>query len=687
MKKRKILSFILSMSIISNLILSTAKVYATTLNESETTNNEITNSTSDESETTKIEVSNPKSDISNFVEISNEQKNSNLNNKIADYNATPAITSTKTAQIGDIITNTLTGVSFKKTDNNSFRAKPTKYGYRIVGPARTLDGRTLNAIADLQEINIGSALIKDANGDYEDTRIVVVVSFDTDPTETVSIQRKIIDFKTYHKDGADKTPFIVTTEQIENTLNDMQVSKDSIWDIGIYYIQDNAPNIESPWDTTTALEINELEAGDITWTSKVENNRHAYKADDYVVRNFVDCDIMANSFFNPGFNQLMQTFTYLSTSDIMLTLDKTENIQPNDIITGTFEISNNSTYHNSSMYFGFHTEPTSQFELLIDETAIIPEKEGFYQPTKESWFGNSGIDGDGGVRGALAKKETNKFNWHKLPGEESIKISFKIKVNENYNGDDIKLIPFVYVNGDSNNKVVGDTVDIKGHSFQVQFNTNGGEPNIPTQEVKKGNKINKPEVSRLGFTLDGWYTDENFTTKWNFETDIVSSNIILHAKWNPNMESINSVPTINAEDKVLTVGDAFNPLDGITAHDNEDGDITLTEANIIANNVDMNTPGTYTITYKVTDNNGASTTKTITITVNPKIEEVKPEDTKPPVESKPEVDKKPTDNNNIQNATNKLPQTGDTSSSLPLVGVLSIALGTTLSVKKKKNNR
>ena len=759
MNKNKLLSLILTFSIISNLLWSTNVVYASVSTESIITNDENTTSSSDESETIKIEAINSKNDISNFVEISNEPKN--LNNKIADYNAAPSITSTKTAQIGDIITNTLTGLSFKKTDNTGFRAKPTKYGYRIIGPARTLDGKTLNSISDLQEINIESALIKDANGDYEDTRIVVVVSCDIDPTETVSLQRKIIDFKTYHKDGSDKSPFIITKEQIENTLNDMQVSKDTIWDIGIYYLQDNAPNIESPWNTTSDLEINELEAGDITWSSKVENNRLSYKPDDYVVRNFVDCDVQANSFFDPGFNQLMQTFTYLSTSDIMLTLDKTENIQPNDIITGTFEISNNSTYYNSNIYFGFHTEPTSQFELLIDETSIIPEKEGFYQPTKESWFSNSGVDGDGGIRGALAKKESNKFNWYKLPGEKSVKISFKIKVNENYNGDDIKLTPFVYISGDSNNKILGNTVNINGHSFQVQFNTNGGEPNIPTQEVKKGSKINKPEVSRLGFTLDGWYTDENFTTKWNFDTDIVASNIMLHAKWKPNMEVINSVPTINAEDKILTVGDSFNPLDGVSANDNEDGEITLTEENIISNNVDMSQAGTYSITYKVTDKNGASALKTIivvvnpklealnhiptinatdkvlivgdsfnpldgvsaydeedgeitlteeniisnnvdmsqagtysitykvtdkngasalktiTVVVNPKLEVVKPENNKPTVESKPEVDNKPTDN------TNKLPNTG-VESSLPLLGVLSITIGVALSLKKKQ---
>nr|WP_172689685.1 leucine-rich repeat domain-containing protein [Enterococcus faecalis]ARO46178.1 hypothetical protein [Enterococcus faecalis] len=83
---------------------------------------------------------------------------------------------------------------------------------------------------------------------------------------------------------------------------------------------------------------------------------------------------------------------------------------------------------------------------------------------------------------------------------------------------------------------------------------------------------------------------------------------------------LNHAPTINATDKVLTVGDVFNPLDGVTAHDTEDGDITLTEANIVANNVDMNKAGTYSITYKVTDSKGASSLKTITVVVNPKME-------------------------------------------------------------------
>ena len=85
---------------------------------------------------------------------------------------------------------------------------------------------------------------------------------------------------------------------------------------------------------------------------------------------------------------------------------------------------------------------------------------------------------------------------------------------------------------------------------------------------------------------------------------------------------INHVPTINATDKVLTVGDKFNPLDGVTAYDREDGEIKVTESDVIVNDVNMNQAGTYTVTYKVTDSKGASVVKTITVVVNPKMEEL-----------------------------------------------------------------
>ena len=88
---------------------------------------------------------------------------------------------------------------------------------------------------------------------------------------------------------------------------------------------------------------------------------------------------------------------------------------------------------------------------------------------------------------------------------------------------------------------------------------------------------------------------------------------------NPKMEVLNAIPTIKAEDKTLTVGDTFDPKADVTAEDVEDGDLT-DKIEVLKNEVDTTKSGKYEVTYKVTDNQGASRTKTITVTVNPKVE-------------------------------------------------------------------
>lgn len=82
----------------------------------------------------------------------------------------------------------------------------------------------------------------------------------------------------------------------------------------------------------------------------------------------------------------------------------------------------------------------------------------------------------------------------------------------------------------------------------------------------------------------------------------------------PVLSTINRIPTISADDKTLTVGDKFNALTGVTASDNEDGNIT-NKIEVIDNTVDTSKAGTYKVTYKVTDKDGASATKTIVVTV------------------------------------------------------------------------
>ncbi|MBC2159783.1 DUF5011 domain-containing protein [Listeria booriae] len=76
----------------------------------------------------------------------------------------------------------------------------------------------------------------------------------------------------------------------------------------------------------------------------------------------------------------------------------------------------------------------------------------------------------------------------------------------------------------------------------------------------------------------------------------------------------NDMPTITASDKTLKRGTEYDPMVEVSASDKEDGDITQ-EVKIIENTVDTSQEGTYSVTYEVTDSDGNTTQKTISVVV------------------------------------------------------------------------
>lgn len=68
------------------------------------------------------------------------------------------------------------------------------------------------------------------------------------------------------------------------------------------------------------------------------------------------------------------------------------------------------------------------------------------------------------------------------------------------------------------------------NTFRVLFDTNGGST-ITGQTVRKNGMAMEPtEPTKTGFEFAGWYTDRDFTQKYDFATK-VSKNITLYAKW------------------------------------------------------------------------------------------------------------------------------------------------------------
>ncbi len=68
--------------------------------------------------------------------------------------------------------------------------------------------------------------------------------------------------------------------------------------------------------------------------------------------------------------------------------------------------------------------------------------------------------------------------------------------------------------------------------YNVTFRTKIKPFTVAPQVVQRGGLVTEPApLAYEGYTFEGWYRDSSFRTKWNFATDTVTGDLILHAKW------------------------------------------------------------------------------------------------------------------------------------------------------------
>jgi len=70
-------------------------------------------------------------------------------------------------------------------------------------------------------------------------------------------------------------------------------------------------------------------------------------------------------------------------------------------------------------------------------------------------------------------------------------------------------------------------------TYTVSFDSQGGSA-VSSQAVVDGGLVTEPTVPmKTGYTFGGWYKEPECTNAWNFNTDTVTSNVTLYAKWTP----------------------------------------------------------------------------------------------------------------------------------------------------------
>ena len=74
-----------------------------------------------------------------------------------------------------------------------------------------------------------------------------------------------------------------------------------------------------------------------------------------------------------------------------------------------------------------------------------------------------------------------------------------------------------------------------GNVRTVTFDMQGHGEQIESQLVTTGSTATKPgDPVADGYTFDGWFTDAECTTPYDFETGAITENTTLYAKWTPN---------------------------------------------------------------------------------------------------------------------------------------------------------
>ena len=80
------------------------------------------------------------------------------------------------------------------------------------------------------------------------------------------------------------------------------------------------------------------------------------------------------------------------------------------------------------------------------------------------------------------------------------------------------------------------------NKYTVTFNNNGHGGTTGSQTITYGSKVSKPsDLSATGYTFGGWYKEQACTNAWNFDTDTITGDKTLYAKWTANKYNINYV--------------------------------------------------------------------------------------------------------------------------------------------------
>ena len=222
---------------------------------------------------------------------------------------------------------------------------------------------------------------------------------------------------------------------------------------------------------------------------------------------------------------------------------------------------------------------------------------------------------------------------------------------------------------------------------------NGKDTGYAAVKVEAGKKISDNSVpgqkmpaapSKDGYTFKEWNTQEDGQGKAFTKDTVVSADMTVYAVYDQNAAVVNAAPTLILQDKTITAGDELDLRSLIvSASDPEEGDLKNEVKIADKGGFDNTKPGSYTITFTLTDKGKASVTKSATVTVKPKSPQPEPKQPAPSAPTHTEATPETQAVVELPPEKHRVAKTGESAYFGGFSAVLSLAFAALTSLRKK----
>lgn len=114
-------------------------------------------------------------------------------------------------------------------------------------------------------------------------------------------------------------------------------------------------------------------------------------------------------------------------------------------------------------------------------------------------------------------------------------------------------------------------------TYTVTFNANGHGTAPASQTVLSGGKATEPTTpTPTGYAFGGWYKDSDCTNAWNFNTDTVTADTVLYAKWSEDTVSVAVKAFTGGSES--TTGGTVSPTSVTVGIDKSDSSVATAQA-------------------------------------------------------------------------------------------------------------